>query len=137
MKHIGRQIDRLIQDRDLKQKDVAEEMGMSAVNLSKILKKESIDASLIERFANFFNVPVSYFFMDNVKPGTQSTSIGNSNTTIAVAEGGSRYEVGARGGKDEERNRLIAENEMLKRLIAEKDLLIAEKERMIQVLMKK
>lgn len=134
---VGEKIKKLIELSGKSVKEVADEIGMTNQNLYKILKKDSVESQLLTLFANKFDVPITYFFDNKPSGKANAASIGNSNTTIAVAEGGSRYEVGTSGAKDEERNRLVAENEMLKRLIAEKDLLIAEKERMIQVLMKR
>ncbi|MBI9052322.1 MAG: helix-turn-helix transcriptional regulator [Bacteroidales bacterium] len=59
---IGNQINKIIRQKNLKQIDVAKELGMTPVNLSKILKKKTIDAELLMKFAKLFDVPIKYFF---------------------------------------------------------------------------
>lgn len=127
----------IIVDRDKTIKQVADSIGMSEANLYKCFKRGSIEIKHLLAIANYFNISVKYFFEDSPSGKANAASIGNSNTTIAVAEGGSNYEVTSRKQRENNGEKLFAENEMLKRLIAEKDLLIAEKERMIQVLLKK
>lgn len=65
MKHAGKVIYDTIKNKRLKQKEVAKMLDMSTVNLSKIFKKESIDASLLEKITKTLNIPISYFFEDN------------------------------------------------------------------------
>lgn len=134
---VGEKIKKLIELSGKSVKEVADEIGMTNQNLYKILKKDSVESQLLTLFANKFDVPITYFFDNSPSGKASAASIGNSNTTIAVAEGGSNYEVTSRKQRENDGEKLLAENEMLKRLIAEKDLLIAEKERMIQVLLKK
>lgn len=62
MKNVGFELDQIISQRRLKQKDVADMLGMSSVNLSKILKKESIDAELLEKITTTLRIPISHFF---------------------------------------------------------------------------
>lgn len=62
MKHAGKEIYNIIKNKRLKQKDVANMLNMSTVNLSKIFKKESIDASLLEKITKTLNIPINYFF---------------------------------------------------------------------------
>lgn len=62
MKSIGRELNRLLNEKGIKKKDFAAKLEMSDVNLSKILKKDTIDASLLERISHELNIPVGYFF---------------------------------------------------------------------------
>jgi transcriptional regulator with XRE-family HTH domain len=64
IQNVGSQIEKILTERKLKHKDVAKEIGMSAVNFSKVLKKGSIDSLLLYKFASYFDVPISYFFDD-------------------------------------------------------------------------
>lgn len=62
MKHIGEETDIILIERQIKKKDIADKLSMTDVNLSKVLKKASIDALLLEKIASELNVPASYFF---------------------------------------------------------------------------
>lgn len=62
MKHIGEKTDIILIERQIKKKDIADKLSMTDVNLSKVLKKASIDALLLEKIASELNVPASYFF---------------------------------------------------------------------------
>jgi transcriptional regulator with XRE-family HTH domain len=65
MKHFGSELHKIIERKNLKQKDVASMLKMTPMNLSKILRKKTIDASLLERFARVLNVSVLVFFDDD------------------------------------------------------------------------
>lgn len=65
MKHIGKQIFEAIRKKGLKQKEAAELMGMSAVNLSHIFNKKSIHADLLEMFINKLDISVYDIFEIN------------------------------------------------------------------------
>ena len=65
MKHIGSEIDKLLHAKGVKKKDFAKMLEMTEQNLSKILKKDSIDAALLEKIAKTLNVSPIYFFDGN------------------------------------------------------------------------
>lgn len=65
MKSVGTELNKLLNERGIKKKDFASKLHMTDVNLSKILKKDSVDASLLEKIAKELNIPVSYFFTEN------------------------------------------------------------------------
>lgn len=92
MKHIGKEVDNILFQRGLKKKDFADMLGMSDVNLSKVLKKSSVDAQLLEKIAINLQVPVSSFFDDAVAgsvaggAGKESGNDGNDARVWAIVE---------------------------------------------------
>jgi len=74
MKHIGNELTKLIRKTsNLKQYEIAEKLGMTRQNLSQVKEKPSIDAELLERIARFFNVPIQFFFDDDVQITQEGT----------------------------------------------------------------
>lgn len=116
MKHIGQILKKYLEDNHLKKGQIAAQAGISYNYLSTIFKQESIDAKLLERLfvaaglhpAIVFDVPeqVSKNFSDIIA----QTILGNASVNIS-------------------------QNENLRELLAEKERIIAEKERTIQILM--
>lgn len=116
MKHAGKILKKHIEDNHLKKGQIAAQAGISYNYLSTIFKQESIDAELLERLfvaaglhpAIVFDVPeqVSKNFSDIIA----QTILGNASVNIS-------------------------QNENLRELLAEKERIIAEKERTIQILM--
>lgn len=116
MKHVGQLLKKHIEDNHLKKGQIAAQAGISYNYLSTIFKQESIDAELLERLfvaaglhpAIVFDVPeqVSKNFSDIIA----QTILGNASVNIS-------------------------QNENLRELLAEKERIIAEKERTIQILM--
>lgn len=82
MKHIGNEIDALLFQKQIKKKDFANSIGMSDVNLSKVLKKVSLDAALLEKIATALNIPASYFFNDNNLSSFETTLIKAGKPTL-------------------------------------------------------
>lgn len=116
MKHVGQLLKKHIEDNHLKKGQIAAQAGISYNYLSTIFKQSSIDAELLERLfvavglhpAIVFDVPeqVSKNFSDIIA----QTILGNASVNIS-------------------------QNENLRELLAEKERMIAEKERTIQILM--
>lgn len=116
MKHVGQLLKKHIEDNHLKKGQIAAQAGISYNYLSTIFKQESIDAELLERLfvaaglhpAIVFDVPeqVSKNFSDIIA----QTILGNASVNIS-------------------------QNKNLRELLAEKERIIAEKERTIQILM--
>ena len=116
MKHVGEILKKHIEDNHLKKREIAAQAGISYNYLSTIFKQSSIDAELLERLfvavglqpAIVFDVPeqVSKNFSDIIA----QTILGNASVNIS-------------------------QNENLRELLAEKERIIAEKERTIQILM--
>ena len=116
MKHIGKLLKKHIEDNHLKKGQIAAQAGISYNYLSTIIKQPSCDADLLERLyvaaglhpAIVFDVPeqVNKHFSDIMA----QTILGNAPVQIN-------------------------QNENLRELLAEKERIIAEKERTIQILM--
>lgn len=116
MKHVGQLLKRHIEDNHLKKGQIAAQAGISYNYLSTIFKQASCDANLLERLyvaaglhpAIVFDVPeqVSKNFSDIIA----QTILGDASVQIN-------------------------QNENLRELLAEKERIIAEKERTIQILM--
>jgi len=62
MKDIGNEVNKILTNRKIIKKDFSAKLGMSPVNLSKIFKKGSVDALLLERIAKALNVSITVFF---------------------------------------------------------------------------
>lgn len=135
MKHVGNQINKIIKAKGLKQINVAKELGMSAVNLSKILKKESIDSNLLDKFAKILNISVTYFFQEKESDevNEQVAHYGKGNELVK-SKGGIGGAMDAFSKNIEVFEQWVAEKD---KLLAEKDRLIAEKERYIAMLEKR
>lgn len=116
MKHVGQLLKKHIEDNHLKKGQIATQAGISYNYLSTIFKQASCDADLLERLyvaaglhpGIVFDVPeqVSKTFSDIYA----QTMLGNASVQIN-------------------------QNENLRELLAEKERIIAEKERTIQILM--
>lgn len=116
MKHVGQLLKKHIEDNHLKKGQIAAEAGISYNYLSTIFKQQSCDADLLERLyvaaglhpAIVFDVPehVNKHFSDIIA----QTILGNASVQIT-------------------------QNENLRELLAEKERIIAEKERTIQILL--
>lgn len=117
MKHIGNEADKLIGEKRLQKKKIAEKMGITPVYLSNIFKKDSIDAELLERLSKAIRVPTAYWFDDY--QSNQTIVNGNGNAASVFGD----VTVGQLADKDKE-------IEHLKQLLQ-------EKERTIQILMSK
>ncbi len=88
MKNIGDELKRLIEEKRLVKKDLAAELGITPTYLSAIMRKESIDCSLLDRICGLIGVSPSYFFDDeagiNVSNVHASTVIGNANAAVTI-----------------------------------------------------
>lgn len=88
MKNIGNELKRLIEEKRLVKKDLAAELGITPTYLSAIMRKESIDCSLLDRICGLIGVSPSYFFDDeagiNVSSVHASTVIGNANAAVTI-----------------------------------------------------
>lgn len=138
MKHIGNEINKILTDRKIVKKRFAAEIGTSEVNLQKIVKKASINAELLYKIANALDVPIGYFFDEEVV--INKTEIGHKvSGTKNMVEGD--INLAACEGELERAQAQIEylqhEIENKNQLIEEKDKMIAEKERLICVLMEK
>ena len=119
----GQKINKLIEERHITKKSLFEYMGTSASGLDSIIKNCNPTAEKIEQIADFFQLPIHYFF-DRNNPGN-ITSIGHQITGD-----------GNRVTGDIGLSECKKEIEHLRQLLEEKEKAIADKERTIQILMK-
>lgn len=81
MKHIGNELFSIIEHKKLVKREIAEQVGITPVYLSAIMRKDSIDAELLEKICKVIGVSPAYFF-DDYKG--DSYSIGDVNTTAIM-----------------------------------------------------
>ena len=89
MKHIGKELKKIVDEQSIKRRDLAYKLDMTEANLSKIYSKESIDAKLLEKICKLMSVPVSFFFDDIPQNGVTGNVVGNKS--IAVAGSGNNF----------------------------------------------
>lgn len=118
MKHIGNEIHRIMEEKGLVKRQVAIKLGMSASRLGQLRAHESIDSCLLERICKVIEVSPGYFFDDwpnDCYTFGESQSVNASSNVVTAGN----------------------EVEALRELLKEKDLRIAEKERVINLLMER
>ncbi|MBQ7941118.1 MAG: helix-turn-helix transcriptional regulator [Muribaculaceae bacterium] len=64
MKHIGQELFNIIEQKKLIKKEIAKQIGITPVYFSAIMRKDSIDAELLERICKAISVSPAYFFDD-------------------------------------------------------------------------
>lgn len=134
MKHVGKELYNILRDRKIKKKDFAAQLGMSPENLSKIFKKESVDAERLGQIADLLNLPISHFF-DGKSDAT--TNIGHK----VIGQGNQLGDILLADHEDQlaslERKleKAQVENNFLRQEIADKKALLEEKERYINLLL--
>lgn len=118
MRDCGAIIEAEIVRKKVKRKLISEYAGMSPQNLSKVLKKKSIEAELLEKFCQYLGLdPMSFF---DYRP-EYCISVQDIPNTGEPAQ------------YDSSTNREV---ELLERLLEEKDARISDLERTIQILLK-
>ncbi len=134
MKHIGEEINNILMSRKIVKKRFAEELGMTDVNLSKIFKKKTIDAALLNRIAKLLNLPISHFFDEKSETapniGHQVIGQGNQVGDILLSDHKSKMTL-----LERKLEKALVENDFLRQEIADKKALIEEKERYISLLL--
>lgn len=114
----GHKITQLLEQRQTTKKSLFEYMGTSASGLDSIIKNCNPTAEKIEQIADFFNLPIDYFFDRNIKTSEQTTTVNGNGNKVQNGNGNVMIENQAK------------EIEHLKQLLE-------EKERTIQILLKK
>ena len=133
---VGEKIKQLITVSGKSVENIAEALNMSPQNLYKMLKKDSIDTKHLSKLSKLLNVPIDFFFDDTQTVFGPDLSIrGDKNKTIAgnhnvVNEPTAEYSNGTVKALQEKVN-------MLEEMLRQANKLIEEKERFIQVLLKK
>lgn len=130
---VGEKIKQLITVSGKSVENIAEALNMSPQNLYKMLKKDSIDTKHLSKLSKLLNVPIDFFFDDTQTVFGPDLSIrGDKNKTIAGNNNVLNEQVN---------NTTIATLEekvkMLEEMLRQANKLIEEKERFIQVLLKK
>lgn len=117
MQNIGAVLKEHIEKNGLKKAEIAEAVGITPNYLSTIFKLESLDATLLEKLCRATGLPISEVF-DLPFSGVSKTL---SDIQAKTLLGSAKVQ--------------IAESEAFRQLLAEKDRLLAEKERLIQILL--
>lgn len=112
-------ISELLKKKKMPQKDFCERVGLTDVSLRRIIERNSTKTETLERIAEVLNVPISYFFGE--QPGL---IISGEHNQVHNGQG----------------NQIMMtpeqkEIEHLRELLTEKDKVVDEKERLIQVLL--
>lgn len=86
MKLFGKQLDAVLRQTGILQKDLAAKIGCSNVTLSKWKKKqENIDALKLEEISKILGVSITYWYDDDVSPSTSATeTIAGKNKEISL-----------------------------------------------------
>ena len=155
MKNFGNEIGRLLKERGLTRKDLAIKLSMTEANIYKILKKESVDTKFLQKISELLDIPLSYWFEDvgsnfsnnKIAYGENSNIVqGKGNVIHGAIQGNKVHKVTKDAEASPEIRNMLSELELenkylkqkvkdLEILIAQKEMLIEEKERMIQLLM--
>lgn len=116
----GKTVKEILYKKDRKLIEIAETMGISTQNMSALLKVQDIKTGVLEQIAKAADIPIAEFF-----GGAPVASIqGDHNTQIA---GNRACNIGCPPESD------VA---VLKERIAHLEALVAEKERLIGILLK-
>lgn len=117
-------IEQLLEDRKVTKVHLAEQIGISIAGLKKMIAGSSLPSvEKVEKIADFFNVPMDYFF--NREAERISVNIGHKVSGTGNVTGGITL------------NECQKELEHLRDIIKEKNKILEEKERLIQILIKK
>lgn len=108
--------------------EIASRLGITAQSLNSCFKGKDVRSNTIERIADTLGVKMSYFY-----PMEDGNSAVASSGGIAVSGNHNDVNKTAASDSDVLRERVA----MLERLLEEKDKLLEEKERTIQIFMKK
>lgn len=118
----GGKIAKLLEDRKLTKKSLIDYVGITGPGLDQMIARGNLRAQNLEKIADFFNVPIDYFFDREISEF--SINIGhqvNGNGSVVGDISVSEYK---------------KEIDHLNQLLKEKQSIIEEKERTIQILMK-
>ena len=97
------------------QKELSELLGITAQSVSAIFSAKDVRSGTIEKIAHVLNVPVAFFFGDNIG----NNAVVNGDKSVAAINS----------------NISSASEEVLKERVKSLETLVTEKERLINVLM--
>ena len=118
--HQGQRLEQLIKETGVRKGDVAKLLSMSRQNLHKMYKREKLNRLHIEKLCDHFNVPMEYF--DSEKPIEVVKEPGEIYGSMSIKE----YKLKLQAA--------MKEIQYLNRIIADKEQIIADKERQIQLM---
>lgn len=127
---IGLRIKELMVKENIEIPELAKKLGKTKQAIYDMLEKKDVNTSILRDLSSILNVPIAVFFEEN--PITQNTS-GNSNVVVGRDNNG---HISTAECQDKLEDALL-EIEHLKAIVESKDKLLAEKERLINVLMNK
>lgn len=104
---------------------IAERLGITAQSLNSYFKGKDVRSNTIERIAEAIDVTMSFFY-----PTDGNNAVANGDSSIAVNNITGNIEAGDNAA-------LIERVKLLEQLLAERERVIEEKERLINVLMEK
>lgn len=108
MKHLGQEIHRLAESKRLVKREIATKLGMSPSQFNNLKKRDSFDANLLERISKILGVSPAYFFDDY---GADQYSVGEINNSTRI--GDATVNLGKHPSSDSALYELLAEKERL------------------------
>lgn len=123
----GERLKELMLKRGITAEEFAPIIGVSVSSVFKYYNKDNFDSDLLEKFCSELKVPVNYFFDESVQQTSRDQSVlvgGNNNGKINLD---SKQKLDA----------ALSEVKFLKAELDNKNKLLEEKERLINVLLKK
>lgn len=123
--HIGNKIQQLVEESGLSITDFAKKINKGREHVYTIFKKENIDTGLLIEISKVLSVPIVCFF--------DKEDVVENNKIGKIFGSGNKVQQGHVNVMLETQEREI---ENLKMLLSEKDNVIFEKERLIQILLK-
>lgn len=125
---VGLKIRELMSKENIEIPELAKRLGKTKQAVYDMLEKKDINTSLLRDLSSIFNVDIATFFEDNT---VNQTAKGNSNIVVGRDNNGN---IAVAECQDKLEDALM-EIKHLKDMIEEKNKLIEEKERLINVLM--
>lgn len=120
-------INELLEERRIKKVDFCEKVNISATTLNRTTEKGAeIGCIKLERIADFFQVPMDYFFERNYKKPEQVNTIDKGSD---LSPGNTINDINGNG------NAITMSHNDQQREIEHLKILVKEKERMIQLLL--
>lgn len=107
MRNCGEIIEKEINRKKVLRKDISAFVGINPQNLTKVLRKDSLDASMLEKFCQYLDLDPADFF--DYRPGY----LGSSTHVGTIAQSGviGSANVNFRDAEIELRNKLIEEKD--------------------------
>lgn len=114
----GERLKELLSKKGIGIEEFASKIDMSVSSVFKYYKKDDFDSSILERFCNELNVPITYFFEDKYLPKDNSAVVSGNGNSVVAGEN-NKLEV-----YRNERDDAVAEVERLMGVLKDKEKLI-------------